>query len=171
MERDANKKTCNGVLQVFSESGRISFRRGLFGGLGSFLRNNFEQLNFKYQGRERLDLSGFACAIGEFLRNIDFPSRAYRHLLDCFRPSFDDLVALERHGLVALVAAVEDGAIDEFAFVVHLDGLFVSGLRPFSFNQDLVLHSAGECFHALLLGIVGQPFFTGFAIGAILLFH
>ena len=138
-------------------------------------RNNLwlyaEKFYLEDQGRKRLDLSCLTGAVTQLLRNIDFPRRTYRHLLNGFRPSFDDLRAFEGHGLIALIAAVEHGAVNQFSFIVHLHGGAGRRLFARALLYHLILNTARQCLHARLLGILAQPLLSGATILAILFFH
>ena len=87
---------------------------------------------------------------------------AFLHELQSFGPSGDDAVEREGGGFAALYAAVEEGAVDEHAFVVafHL----VGGFRASSvaLSDDLVLQSALGGDDAFFLGIVGEVAFALF---------
>ena len=100
-------------------------------------------------------------SVGQFLRDVEFPFAANGHQLQRLCPALYHLIATERRRVgVAFVAAVEDGSIDKLAFILH-NG-FVGGLRFLARSgyQHFVLQSAGQCYHAFFLGIVGQPLYV-----------
>ena len=69
-------------------------------------------------------------------------------------PTLDDLVEGEAGGFAALVAAVEHRAVDQFAFVVHLNRRSVGGQGTVAFAHGLVEQTGGKSDNALLLLVV-----------------
>src|SRR5262245_557045 len=92
---------------------------------GSRLRlHDVEQLHFKDQcsaGRDGRGLS--AVAVGDRRRAHDLRLLVLLHLGDALGPARDHALQRELGGLAALHRAVEDGAVDELALVVDLDGV------------------------------------------------
>ncbi len=75
-------------LSLFRASGGFpKYRRG------SVLFLDIYQFYFKNQSRERFDFTSFLCTVSQFLRNIQFPFRTYRHHLQCFSPSAEPVLA------------------------------------------------------------------------------
>ena len=57
---------------------------------------NTEQLYFKHKCRERLYIIALlTLSVSQFLRDIHFPYRTYRHMNECFRPAFDYLICTQ----------------------------------------------------------------------------
>lgn len=122
---------------------------------------HLEELHVENQRLVRADVAtGTAGAVGEFGGDVEAELGAFLHELHAFGPAGDDAIEGELDGFLAAVAAVENGAVDQRAFVVDLDG--VGGLRALAgaFGDHLVLEAGGRDGHAFLFGVVFEEFFT-----------
>jgi len=110
----------------------------------AFLRfvNDFDQLNLEIEGGVRRNRgAGSAFSIGEIWRDVELPFRALFHQLKRFGPSGNDLSDAESGGGIALVRAVEFGAVGESSRVMCLDGVRWCGNPSRSLVDHLVTHS------------------------------
>src|SRR5262249_31996177 len=86
------------------------------------LLDDLEQLHLEDQRRPPLYLRRRpAGPVGDGRGTADPALAADLHELQRLRPARDDAVEGKRHRLLALQRAVEHGAVDELALVVHLD--------------------------------------------------
>ena len=104
-------------------------------------------------------------AVCQFVGDAEFVNRSYGHHLQGFGPSLDDLCHSEGGRLVALVAGIEDRAVDETSLVVHLHLVGVDGQCAFTLLDDLVEESAFRTLYAVVLGICSEE------VGIFLLYH
>ena len=103
---------------------------------------HFQEFNLEDEALVGADGGRSVGAVGQFGGDIEYVGGAGFHELQALCPAFDDLVEPEGGGLVAAVGAVEDGAVDEFAFVVDGDGVGGLGVVAVAFGDDFVLQSA-----------------------------
>ena len=104
-----------------------------------------EQFHFEDEGAVRRDSrAGAVRAVGEVRRDDEFKFVADLHELQAFGPTGNDLVQRKGGRLAARDGAVEHGAIEQFALVMHGHG--VGGLgrnRAGAMLQDQILQAAG----------------------------
>lgn len=152
-----------GLEEFHGLTARVAFCVGVNLEQGSA---DFEELNFE---DERLVGSdGSACstgAVGEVGRDEEFVFRAFLHQLHAFGPAGDDAVERELDGFVALVGAVELGAIEERAAIVNEHG--VGGHRAFARagSEDGVLQAAGRGFNVGFFAIFLEESLAFFECG------
>ena len=97
------------------------------------------QLDLEAQRRVRRNgAAGAALAIGELGRADELGLAADLHLLHAFGPALDDAAEREHRRRVALVRAVELGAVGERAAVVDLDRVGRRRARAGALAQRLV---------------------------------
>src|SRR6516165_968953 len=102
-----------------------------------------EEFDFEDKRRVRADATTRALfAIGKFGGHEELPFRAGLHERESFGPGFDHAINRERGRLAAFVRAVEFGAVQERAAIIHGD--LISGLRlpAVAFGEHLVLEAA-----------------------------
>lgn len=117
------------------------------------------QFHFKNQSRERFDLAaGFSCAVSQFLRDVKFPLRTYRHHGEGFCPALDNLVGTERSRFFTLVRAVEFGSVNQRTFVVYFHFAAVSGDFTCTFGDNLVLQAARSGYNAFFGLVLARNF-------------
>ena len=128
------------------------------------------QFHFKNQSRERFDwAAGFSCAVSQFLRDVKFPLRTYRHHSEGFCPAFDNLVGTERSRFFTLVRAVEFGSVNQRTFVVYFYFAAISGDFTGSFGDNFILQTARSGYNAFFGLVFSKEFFTGsFVVGIFL---
>ena len=114
--------------------------------------------------------AGTALSVCQTVGNEEAVFCPFAHELYALCPSGDDAVEGECGALSALVGGVEDGAVDESAFVVAFHAVGGFGLAQCTLAQDGILQSAGQDHDAVFLGVFGQEGFAGFAYGLALVF-
>ena len=93
---------------------------------------HLDQFDVKYQcGIGRYAAAGSAFAVGQVVGNEETVFCPFSHELYALCPSGDDAVEGECGALSALVGGVEDGAVDESAFVVAFHAVGGFGLRRY----------------------------------------
>src|SRR5690606_14767131 len=102
-------------------------------------------------------------AVAELAGQPEHVLAADRHQLQAFLPARDHARQREHGGLAAVVGAVEHGAVDERAAVVHADAALGTGLRALALLEHLVLQARCGDLDAFLAGVPGQERFPGLA--------
>ena len=101
---------------------------------------DFNQLHIKYQSGIRTDFTTGNCliAVGKFGRDIECGFAAFFQELNAFGPAGDDLADGEGGRAAASFAAVEDGTVNQAAFVFDNDDVVFGRLFAFtsSFASD-----------------------------------
>ena len=94
-----------------------------WGRLEVFGFTDFNQLHVEYQSGIRTDFTtgNRLIAVGEFGRDIECCFAAFFQELDAFSPAGDDLADGEGGRAAAGFAAVEDGTVNQAAFVFDND--------------------------------------------------
>ena len=129
---------------------------------------HFNKLDGEDEGGIGRDVgAGATLTIGEVVGDVELEDGAFLHELHTFGPAGDDLAQAELGGLVAAVAGVEDGAVDESALIVAAHGVAGFGLTAGAFLDDLILEAAGGDGDAGALGVLFEESlafaFGGFA--------
>ena len=119
---------------------------------------HFHHFQLEYQRRVWRNLTCLALAVAQMLRYVYLPLCAFRHQMERFCPSLDDLRRTEGCGLwIALVAAVEHCAVDETTLVFHCDILISCCNWAVAFSYYLIFQSRRQGYYTWLLGILCQP--------------
>src|SRR5262249_30718407 len=117
------------------------------------LLHDLEQLDLEHERRAGLDRGRRAAiAVGDVGRTDEPGLAAHLHLAHALGPALDDAVQGERRRLVALVGAVELGAVDERAAIVDLHLVGRRRLRARPGLQVLVEETRRGLLDALLGG-------------------
>ena len=115
---------------------------------------------------------GLSCAmltVAEAVRYEEAVLGSLLHELQTLRPTGYNTVERERGGLAALYGAVEERTVYEHALVVALHAVGGFRLAAVALLEHLILQTAGQCHHALFLGVVGKVLLTGLLHGLVLL--
>src|SRR5690606_6993764 len=93
------------------------------------------------------------------------PDRHQRHTLG---PARDHAAQRELGRLAALIGAVEHGAVQQLALVIHADAVAGGRTRAAALAQHHVLQAGRGGDHALLVAVLGHE---GLAVGTVLPGH
>src|SRR5690606_15152244 len=120
----------------------------------------------EHQRGVRADQRGAATlAVGQFAGNPEPVLRTHRHQGQALGPAGDDLVQAELGRLVASKRAVELGAVEQGAAVVHADAVAGPGARTRTRLEHAVLQARAGGEHALGAAVAGEEIRTGLAVG------
>ena len=141
---------------------RLAFFSCRFGISGA----NFQQFDVEGEDSIRRDgRRGTGFAIGKVRGDVEGVFAAFGHQLQAFNPAGNNVGHAEGDGFFAFQRAVEDSAVEQTAFVVYGDAVFVGRFGTFAFFFDFVLQAALGGFHAIFLAVFIEEFFARFSIG------
>lgn len=131
-------------------------------GLEIFGFADFNQLHVEYQSGIRTDFSAWhdLVAVGEFGRNVEGGFATFFQELDAFGPAGDDLADGEGNRTTVGFAAVEDGTVNQAAFVFDNDDVVFFRLFAVTFFGDFVLQAGSSGFHTFFSGVFFEERFA-----------
>ena len=103
-------------------------------------------------------------AVGEFGRDVEGGFAAFFQELDAFGPAGDDLADGEGDRTAGF-AAVEDGTVNQAAFVFDNDDVVFFRLFAVTFFGDFVLQAGSSGFHTFFSGVFFEERFAFFQVG------
>ena len=111
----------------------------------ALLLEHLDELDGEDEGGVGRDVgTGAVLAIGKVVGDVELEDGAFLHELHTLGPTGDDLAEAKLGGLVAAVAGVEDGTVDEGALIVAAHGVAGLGLAAVAFFHHLILQTAGS---------------------------
>ena len=122
---------------------------------------HLDKLHVEDEGCERWNHGTCtALAISEHVRDVEAILGALCHELNTLCPTCNDLLQTKVGRLVALVAAVEHGAVEQTTLVVATHGVCSLWFLACTFVQHLILETALSHVDAVLIGILCQELLT-----------